>query len=118
MNNKTIPVQRGGDVSFARMQVRQMARMAGLSVTNQARVALATSSTAVTLGMGDICTGKIDIGCINEDGRSGIQVMCQTKNSTGERLGHGLNSVAYMVDKLTVDKLARQDVLVTLLKWA
>ena len=67
--SQTIVVQTKLDVHTARMQVRRRAREMGFDVTNQARVALATSSLALALRLGETEQDQVVIDCLNSNER-------------------------------------------------
>ncbi len=119
MDAVTIPINTELDVMTARMKVRDLARRIGLTTTDQARVAMATSSMATHMGFGGTCEGDITIERIQSDGRTGLQVRCD------ETEGHAhppppqsaLQDTKWMVDEVTVDQSPTQRVRVTLIKW-
>ena len=119
MNSMTIAVSTELDVITARMRVRDLARKIGMSTTDQARLAMATSSMAAHMGFGGTSDGGITIEPIQVDGRTGLQVMCY---ETGGHIHPPpppavLRDTRWMVDEVTVDQSPLQRVRVTLIKW-
>ncbi len=118
IESQTIAVQTEFDVYMARMQVRKLAREVGFDITNQARVALATSSLARALRLGELHRGQVVIDPIGENGRSGLRVACTATNNTGfEVESRAFSDVKWLVDELTVENLPPNDIQVTLVKW-
>jgi len=73
--SRFLEVRNESDVISARMQTRQMAKDAGLSIMDQARISLAVSSVAHLLRMGDTYPGKIVLNRLAGEHRNGIQVI-------------------------------------------
>jgi hypothetical protein len=121
--SQTITVQTEFDVFMARMQVRKLARAVGFDITNQARVALATSSLARALRLGEMYQGHVVIDCLGEgdgDGKecSGVRVACIAVNGADFEIGpRAFADVKWLVDELTVEELPPDDLQVTLVKW-
>jgi hypothetical protein len=65
------------DLIHARLQTRLLAKLAGLSTVDQARISLAVSSLAHIIGMGDTYPGQIILNRIDNHERSGVQVIWQ-----------------------------------------
>ena len=117
---QTIPVQSEFDVFMARMQVRKLARAIGFDITNQARVALATSSLARALRLGETYKGHVVIDCLGGDAgeRLGMRVACTAFSGTDLEIGtRTFTDVQWLVDELTVEGLPSKDLQVTLVKW-
>jgi hypothetical protein len=120
MNNstQTIPVETEFDVFMARMQVRKLARAVGFDITNQARVALATSSLARALRLGEIYQGRVSIDCLGEGDRTGVRIACTAVNGADFEIGaRAFTDVKWLVDELTIEELPSNDLQVTLVKW-
>jgi hypothetical protein len=62
------------DVIDARQQTRQMAKDAGLSIMDQARISLAVSSLAHLIRLGECYPGQIVINRIVDGSHSAVQV--------------------------------------------
>lgn len=115
----TISVSTELDIMAARMKVRDLARQIGMGTTDQARLAMATSSMAAQLGLGGSCEGHIAIESVHANGRTGIRVICF------ETEGHAppppseavLHDARWMVDEIKVEDLPAQRLRVTLVKW-
>ena len=106
------------DVFMARMQVRKLARAIGFDITNQARVALATSSLARVLRLGETYQGQVIVDCLGGGERSGMRVVCTAHTSADFEIGsRAFTDVKWLVDELTVEELPPNDLQVTLVKW-
>jgi len=118
IESQTITVQTEFDVFMARMQVRKLARAIGFDITNQARVALATSSLARALSLGERYQGQVIIDCMDERGRSGVRVICRAIHNDDFEVGARMfTDVKWLVDELTVEDLSSNQLQVTLVKW-
>jgi len=116
--SRTISVQTEFDVFMARMQVRKLAREIGFDITSQARIALATSSLARALRLGETQEGEVSIDCLDEGGCTGVRVICTTTSGANSKLI--LNNFAdtrWLVDELTIVELPSDDLQITLIKW-
>ncbi len=118
--NQTIAIKNAFDVTLARMQVRQRAREIGLGIQEQASIALATSSLAHALKLGEAMEeSTIDIYSPDEGERLGVQVVCTVANGAAwEPEAKVFADTRWMVDELTVETLPSNDIEVTLIKWA
>ena len=116
--SQTIDVQSEFDVFMARMQVRKLARAMGFDITSQARIALATSSLARALRLGESYKGQVFIGSTDAGGRSGMRVACTAVHVDDLELGaRAFTDVKWLVDELIVEELPSNDLQVTLVKW-
>ena len=116
--SQTIVVRTEFDVFMARMQVRKLARATGFDITSQARIALATSSLARALRLGEIHQGQVSIDCLSEGKRTGVQVVCIAANGANSDLAsRTFTDTRWLVDKLTVEELPSNDLKVTVIKW-
>jgi hypothetical protein len=118
--SQTITVQTEFDVFMARMQVRKMARAIGFDITSQARVALATSSLARALRLGETYQGQVAIDCLGkgDQDRSGMRVACTAVNAASFEIGaRAFTDVKWLVDELIVEEVPPDDLQVTLVKW-
>jgi hypothetical protein len=117
-STQTIAVETEFDVFMARMQVRKLARAVGFDITNQARVALATSSLARALRLGEIYQGRVSIDCLGENDRAGVRIACTAVNGADFEIGsRAFTDVKWLVDELTIEELPSNDLQVTLVKW-
>lgn len=113
-----IEVKTEFDVFMARMQVRNLARAIGFDITSQARVALATSSLARALRLGDTYCGYVLVNGLRAEGRSGVQVCCKVFSVDDFEIGsRALADVKWLVDELTIEELPSNDLQVTMVKW-
>jgi hypothetical protein len=100
------------------MQVRTLAREAGLDPLDQARISLATSTMAAILGLEDATGSEITISYQQNDGRPGVRVTCIRKSALLHDLASSvLDDARRMVDDLQVEASAANGVKVTLVKW-
>ncbi len=116
--SQTIAVQTEFDVFMARMQVRKLARAIGFDITNQARIALATSSLARVLRLGEMHQGQVVIDYLGGEEHSGLRVSCTAITSPDFEIGsRAFTDVKWLVDELNIEELSSNDVHVTLIKW-
>lgn len=115
---QTINVQSGSDIITARMKVRQLARARGFGITEQARISLAASSLASSLGLGTKNPGQIIVDCLNQENAIGLRVICIAFNRGDcNHAAEELKSAGWMVDELTVETLPSNDVQITAIQW-
>ncbi len=120
IKNQSIVVRSALDVVTARMQVREMARRMGLSLTDQARISMATSSLASSMGLGEngSSEGSIAIECMQNGGRKGLKVICRRiENGESSPPAHFVNE-RWMVDEIKMQQLPPNTLEITLTKWA
>jgi len=116
--SQTIAVRTEFDVFTARMQVRKLAQAIGFDITDQARIALATSSLARALRLGETHQGHVNVDCLGEEGRTGMRVVCTAVNGAGSDLAsRTFTDTRWLVDNLTVEELPPNDLQVTVVKW-
>ncbi len=117
-NGQTVKVSNDQDIITARMLVRELARIRGLSVRDQACISMATSSLAQILHMG-VSGGKIVMESFMQEGRIGIRVVCSSVNGNADDLAPALSGeTRRMVDVLTVERLASNEIQVKMVKWS
>jgi len=115
---KSVPIQNRGDIVESRMQVRTLAREAGLDPLDQARISLATSTMAAILGLESVQGSQISIGYLHNAGRPGVQVTCIRNGALLHDLASGvLDDTRRMVDDLYVETAPTNGVKVVLIKW-
>jgi hypothetical protein len=103
------------DVMQLRMNVREMARALGMSLTEQARVAMAASAVAKALN----CHWQVTIEDFSCDERSGLRVTYLSGHSNG-KLDYTRSMFAdakWMADELTLENPGVDELKVTLVKW-
>jgi hypothetical protein len=116
---QSITIKKPFDVILARMRVRECARAIGLGMRDQACIALATSSAAKALKLGETGQGYIDVYCSDDEERAGVQVICtMTTGAVGSWESKALANVRWMVEELAVETLPSNEVRATLVKWA
>ena len=107
------------DVMAARAKVREIARLKGLGITEQARIALAASSTADLLGLGTTRRGQIIIEDLEEGNRIGVRVICIAPPDAQRAFTPKETDITKMlVDDLTIQGLPSDEISVTLVQWA
>ena len=114
---QTIAVASESDVVRLRVQVRDLARAIGMSLTDQARISLAASSVAKAIGLGSTCRGQATIDDCRQGERTGVRVIYKEKNGKGDLTSGVFGDTRWMVDELTVETLPTNEVQVTLIKW-
>ncbi len=118
MPEQLIPIHTELDVMTARMQVRNAARQAGLNTADQARISLATTSIAHSMGLGNGLEGQVVIDCVENGGHKGLRVTCiQTGPKVSTPNSVALQDAKWMVDELSVNKLSSTEIHVCLTKW-
>ena len=117
-SGQTIQVSSDQDIITARMLVRELARIWGLSVRDQACISLATSSLAQFLHMG-ACGGKIIMESFKQGGRVGIRVVCSSVNGNADNLAPALfGETKRMVDDLTIERRPSNEIRIKIVKWS
>ena len=115
---QTIAVRTEFDVFVARMQVRKLAQAIGFDITSQARIALATSSVARVLRLGEVYQGEVHIDRVGEAGRRGVRVTCTAINGADNALSpRTFTDTRWLIDDLTVGRMPSNAVKVTVVKW-
>ena len=115
---KNIVINEDFDIVAARMQVRDLARATGFNLVGQACIALAASSSARVLGLGDTQPGQITVDCLQTGDRIGVRVVCQKHQATvSAPTPEAFRDTRRMVDELTIETLPPNEVQVTLVKW-
>lgn len=116
---RTVSIRRDLDVMYARSCVRDAARQVGMNTMDQALIALATSTAARCLGLGDPYPGKIAIGTLNGGDRTGVQIHCTIEDRAHPGISaETLTKARSMADELTVSSEPNSLIQVTLIKWA
>lgn len=120
---KTIFVDTNLSIISARAEIRKLARMAGLDTADQARISLAASTLAHFLDLGGQHNGAIHFERLNHDQQPGVRVICVTQgrklnNTLESEHGGTLNKLRWMVDDLSVEYLADNEIQITMTKWA
>jgi hypothetical protein len=121
IKQQTISVRSAIDVVTARMQVRETARRLGMSLADQSRISLATSSLANALGLGkgNTAEGQVVVECLENGERRGVRVSCLRFDCQGY-----VPPVSYfgnerwMVDEFNMKVLPSDTLEVTLTKWS
>jgi hypothetical protein len=118
-NRQKVVVGRDFDVIVARSRVRDLARRLGMGATDQARISLATSSAARTIGLGMPHRGQIVFEGLDDGKRLGVRVVCTANNGASDKPYSGtFSNIRFMTDELTVEKLPSNEIQVTMVKWS
>ncbi len=117
---RTFAIHNEVDLVTARMHVRETARHLGMSLTDQSRISLATSSLANALGLGreGKADGRVVVDTLQNGARQGLRVVC-TRNDCGgytPPLSYFGNE-RWMVDELELRSISSDEVEVTMIKW-
>ena len=116
--HQTVNIRDEGDVTLARMEVRNLARTLGMDPADQARISLAASASVRALGWRGAHERQMTIECVYAEGRKGLRVVCSRPDSDQSQLAQqSLNEAKWMVDELTVKQLATNVMQITLIKW-
>ncbi len=119
-DQQQIPIQNEIDLVTARMKVREMARRMGMSLADQSRISLATSSLANALGLGKagIANGNVIIESTLNGSRKGLLIRCFRNDCDGYAppLSYFTNE-RWMVDELELFTHSPEQVEVRMIKW-
>jgi two-component system chemotaxis response regulator CheB len=116
-HSRTIQIRTDVDVIAARTYVRDLARVMGMHLRDQARISLAASSLAYGLKLGGTHQGRITVGSIHNGPRTGIQVICIREGPPCTLEPGALGDTKWMVDELTVNEQPPNNLEVTAIKW-
>ncbi len=116
-HHRTIQIRTDVDVIAARTYVRDLARVMGMHLRDQARISLAASSLAYGLKLGGTHQGRISVGSIHNGHRTGIQVICIREGPPCTLEPGALGDTKWMVDELTVNEQPPNNLEVTAIKW-
>lgn len=115
-----IEVEGDSGIAEVRLQIRRMAHRNGFDMPDQARISMAASSVAYTLGTGSSAPCRVTIDLLQEDNRLGLRVVCLVKDRTARAgdISYGtFDDTRWMVDEFAIEKLPAEAVQVTLIKW-
>ncbi len=104
------------DIINARQKVREVARLMGMNVTDQARISMATSSIAYALKMGSHCNDQIHIEWIVNTLGRGIRIVCMVDEYV-ELPVSILKDISWMTDQLTVESSYLKNSRIVLIKY-
>ncbi len=112
--SQTIPVHTEFDVLTMWMQAYKMAHKIGFDATGQARVAMATTSLARALSLGETRPGQVTIKSLGEIDYWGIRVDCTTAKVDLEAKSQMFVDLKKLVNRLVVKELPSNNLQVTL----
>jgi anti-sigma regulatory factor (Ser/Thr protein kinase) len=115
-----IAIQNEIDLVTARMKVRDAARRMGMSLADQSRISLATSSLANALGLGKagVANGSVTIECLQNGSRKGLQICCFRDDCDGYAPPVSyFSNERWMVDELEMFTHSPERVEVRMIKW-
>jgi hypothetical protein len=119
--SRCISIYHESDIINARQQTRQMAKDAGLTIINQARIALVVSSMARLIRLGSSFSGRIVLNRIVEQNRSGVQVlwMMDHHGEIDPEINELKNSnMTMIVDEMDVQTSEEAGTCITAMIWA
>ena len=119
-NNSNMPINNESDLIHARLRVRETARRIGMTLMDQSRISMATSSLANALGLGlsKRSAGFISIEKVTSQAKIGLRVTCSRKNSDEftPPLSYFSNE-RWMVDELELQSSSPDEIAVSITKW-
>jgi anti-sigma regulatory factor (Ser/Thr protein kinase) len=121
MSDQHIAIQNEIDLVTARMKVRDMARRMGMTLADQSRISLATSSLANALGLGKAgqACGSVEIECLQNGSRKGLLIRCFRDDCDGYAPPVSyFSNERWMVDELEMYTHSAEKVEVRMIKWA
>ncbi len=115
---KVITIHDSYDIVTARMKVREAARSCGLSLVDQARISMATSSFAYLMMPDDRSKieGTIFVEYLRAETRIGLKVICEWKGVKNHKDSYG--SEQWMVDEVSTRQIEGNVIEVSLTKWS
>ncbi len=130
IKSKRIPVNNDLDIVSARVEGRNMAKMLGFGVIDQARIATAISELARNVVL-YTNGGQVVLEVIELDGRQGIQITCSDQGpgiadidlvmqdgySSQRGLGMGLPGTRRLMDDFEIESQLGVGTTVTVRKW-
>jgi hypothetical protein len=120
-NNLVLTIHNITDIIAIRLEVRKLARRAGLDLASQASIALATSTLAYLLGLENCRFGRVEMRSrVHEDsGFPGVQLaLFVPKESAASLTNTSLNEVRWLVDDIELDQSGEDYAAITVVKWA
>ena len=119
-NDTKMPIHDEGDLIHARLRVRETARQIGMTLMDQSRISMATSSLANALGLSrsEQSLGYIMIEKVADQSRIGLRVTCSRKNNEEfiPPISY-FNNERWMVDELELLSSSQDEVSVSITKW-
>jgi hypothetical protein len=120
-NSEKLTLNSDIDIVNARMAVREFARHAGLSLTDQACISMAASSLAYSLGLGRESSqgGEMLIEQHSNHQRSGVRVRCiknQAVEADRDVVNH-LGNSRWLVDDIELKPCLESGLEVSVIKW-
>lgn len=115
-----MPINNDSDLVHARLRVRETARKIGMTLMDQSRISMATSSLANALGLNRSkqSSGYILIEKVATQAKTGLRVTCSRKNN--EEFTPPIsyfNNERWMVDELELLDSSPDEVSVSITKW-
>lgn len=119
-NEARMPINNESDLIHARLRVRETARRIGMTLMDQSRISMATSSLANALGLGlsKRSLGYIIIEKVTSQAKIGLRVTCARKSEDeySPPLSYFSNE-RWMVDELELLNSSPGEVAVSITKW-
>jgi hypothetical protein len=116
---QVITIRNTHDITNSRMQVREAARRAGMDLSDQARISLATSSLIEGLGMGnEPGSSSVSIEQVNNEQEKGLRVVFAFAKPRYHQVVHtAAGNVGWMVDDVSINYISDEQVEIILTKW-
>lgn len=115
---QVFPVHNPVDIIALRMEVRQIARRAGLGLVGQSSFSIATSNLAYKIGLDARPGGCVKVGHQQNGTRVGILLMMTLPIHPGEQFAKDLSDEFYMlVDKIDIHTTPENVVIISMVKW-
>ncbi len=127
---RCIPIKNDLDIISARVEAREVAKLLGFGIIDQARISTAVSELARNVVL-YTPQGEVTIRVVTNDGKKGIEVVCEDEGpgiedvelamqdgySTSKGLGKGLPGTKRLVDEFEIESTPGQGTKVTMRKW-
>jgi serine/threonine-protein kinase RsbT len=125
-----VPIEHETDIVTARQKGRELARMTGLSATEQTLIATAISEVARNIVV-YAQHGEVVLAVLEQDGRRGVLVVARDEGpgianpdlamrdgySTTHSLGMGLPGARRLMDEFELSSIVGKGTTVTMKKW-
>lgn len=115
---QVFPVRTPVDIIALRMEVRRVARQAGLGLVGQSSFSIATSNMAYKIGMDARPGGRVKVGQHQNGTRVGVQLMMTLPVDPGEKFEDDLSDdVSMLVDKIDIHTTPENVMVISMVKW-
>lgn len=115
---KVFPVHTPIDIIALRMEVRHIARQAGLGLVSQSSVSIATSNLAYKIGLDSRPGGYVKVGQQQNGSRVGVRLVMTLPIPPGELVADNLSDDFYLlVDKIDIHTTPDNVIVISMVKW-